>query len=131
MNKVFIVTVGEYSDYHIEAVFTDKSIADEFVIQFNNRNKSDYDKATVEEFPLDNPKDSWEVTLVWMKQDGTVISTRPGFNEELGLYHYDKRNDSILYVVATTDPIRAIKVTNEHRAQLIANNLWGKTYNDN
>ena len=47
MDKVYIVTSGEYSDYHIDAVFSCSEHAEEY----KERGGGD----CVEEFPLDEP----------------------------------------------------------------------------
>ena len=46
--KVYVVTVGEYSDYHIQGVFTSRKKADKFVGIFNRCH--DYDEARTEEY---------------------------------------------------------------------------------
>lgn len=60
-DMIFIVTSGEYSDYGIEAVFSTKEKADEYV----ERHGTDF---RVEEFPVDscvpdNSKKKWNVYL--------------------------------------------------------------------
>ena len=60
-DSIFIVTSGEYSDYGIEAVFSTREKADEYVEQHG----TDF---RVEEFPVDscvpdNSKKKWNVYL--------------------------------------------------------------------
>lgn len=52
MDKVYIVTAGDYSAYHIVAVFDDKTKADEFCGAYNGRVDLDFYKARVEEHPI-------------------------------------------------------------------------------
>ncbi|MDD3238259.1 MAG: hypothetical protein PHV37_09210 [Candidatus Gastranaerophilales bacterium] len=52
MSKVYIVTEGDYSDYHIEKVFSKKEDAELYV----QLNKSDYYSMEVEEYEIDNVK---------------------------------------------------------------------------
>lgn len=52
--KIYVVTQGEYSDYHIIGVFLDKAKADALAAH----NKSHYDTMTVEEY--DTADTPWE-----------------------------------------------------------------------
>jgi hypothetical protein len=54
--KIFIVTSGEYSDYHIEGVFSTKKLAEEFVATLSR-------DARVEEYALDE-KVGWAYATV-------------------------------------------------------------------
>ena len=51
MNKVYIVTAGEYSGYHIVKVFCDRDKAQKFI---NIHEISDYDTYYIEEYNVDN-----------------------------------------------------------------------------
>src|SRR5438309_10228406 len=51
MDKVFIVTSGEYSDYGIDAVFSTEELAQKFIDSFS---KSGYRDMEIEEWKL-NP----------------------------------------------------------------------------
>jgi hypothetical protein len=48
VNKVYVVTSGSYSDYHIVAVFSTREQAEEFAATYNRS----YDSNQVEEFVL-------------------------------------------------------------------------------
>lgn len=50
--KVYVVTAGEYSDYHIVGVATTKEMAEVIKGRYNDHNG--YDGAYVEEFETDN-----------------------------------------------------------------------------
>lgn len=52
--KIYVITAGEYSDYHIVAVTTDKEKADNFVKVHNNSKRFYYDDAYVEEYDTDD-----------------------------------------------------------------------------
>lgn len=47
MNKVYIMTSGEYSDYHIDAVFSDKELANKIATEQG---------CMIEEWNIDDPK---------------------------------------------------------------------------
>lgn len=69
-DKVYIVTKGEYSDYHIMAAFANKSTAEEFA----KKATGPYDEARVETYDLrgDMPK---QITryFVEVDSDGNVV----------------------------------------------------------
>lgn len=52
--KVYVITAGEYSDYHIVTVTTDKEKADNFVKVHNDSKCFYYDDAYVEEYDTDD-----------------------------------------------------------------------------
>jgi hypothetical protein len=55
MNKIYIVTSGQYSDYGIDAVFSEKSLAKKYIDSFK---KDDYgDRMEIEEWDLDKNSD--------------------------------------------------------------------------
>jgi len=73
LKKVYIVTQGCYSDYHIVAVFSNKEIAEKYAKKIN----SEWDPADVEEWGVDawveeiqKGYDAWEVR---MKENGEAI----------------------------------------------------------
>lgn len=51
---IFLVTSGEYSDYHIAAVFSTQELANEYVVKM----KSDGDEGSVEHWETDTEKDA-------------------------------------------------------------------------
>lgn len=52
--KIYVITAGEYSDYHIVAVTTDKEKADNFVKVHNDSKRFYYDDAYVEEYDTED-----------------------------------------------------------------------------
>lgn len=52
MDKVYIITAGSYSDYHIVAVFTDKKEAERFRDAQSEKSKWDSQKCRIEEYPI-------------------------------------------------------------------------------
>ena len=52
--KIYVITAGEYSDYHIVAVTTDKEKAENFVKLHNDSKRFYYDDAYVEEYDTDD-----------------------------------------------------------------------------
>lgn len=128
MSSIFLVTSGRYSDYGVVAAFSTKETAEQFAASMNTNKSSDYDDdARVEEYPLDTPPTEWLVTLVHMSKDGTATQTLPHhFQPDFyvpGFSGYDMRGN-LMWVVATRDIERAIKVTNEKRIEILARNEW-------
>lgn len=60
MSKVYIVTDGEYSDYHIESCFSTKKKAQEYIKNAKKVNGSCYDP-NIEEWELDSNSDIVDV----------------------------------------------------------------------
>lgn len=52
MDKVYIITAGSYSDYHIVAVFADKNEAERFRDTQNEKAKWDSQECHIEEYPI-------------------------------------------------------------------------------
>ncbi len=121
MEKVYIVTSGSYSDYKIEAVFTDKELAGEY----QRRGGEDYD---VEEYEINQPIPDVGFT-VYMGQDGNVDNTirelgkKHGFSCFINSWRTGKT--LLVFTVKTEDEQRAVKVVNEKRAIILAHNAWG------
>lgn len=115
-DKVWIVTAGCYSDYHIVAVFDNKEQADALVAHIGHSSDD-----TVEEWTLNDPKycgplDWW---YVHMELDGDRAraegSTGPGDSKDT--YH---SREAIWGYCRAKDEQHAIKIMNERRAQLLA-----------
>lgn len=52
MDKVYIITAGSYSDYHIVAVFADKNEAERFRDAQNEKAKWDSQECRIGEYPI-------------------------------------------------------------------------------
>lgn len=50
--KIYIITKGEYSDYHIVTTFNDKKTADDFVNLMNKRFSNYSEKYEIEEYDI-------------------------------------------------------------------------------
>lgn len=143
--KIYIVTAGEYSDYHIVAAFTDETKADAHAYPFR-----DY---RVEEYNL-NPdlpsylKPGYKIYNVSMFSDGELAGGPYGLYQA----HYETNPSAIGHLqfrdfaypgngdrdgnnprtgewyihgtVQARDEQHAVKIMNEKRVQLIAGNRW-------
>lgn len=57
MKKIYIVTAGEYSGYHIKRVFSTRKLADKYTKTFIERDNFEVEYCNVEEFDVDEPVD--------------------------------------------------------------------------
>ncbi len=137
MDKIYIVTTGVYSDYSINAVFSTKKLAKEYIKKYGLKK----DECRIEEYKIDSViLDFPEPNLfkVYMRENGDVfdISKCLEFSKGTVLYalnkkyefYYDNMLDEYLlqiYVFAKTKK-HAIKIVNEKRVQLIAEHKWKK-----
>lgn len=119
MKIVYVVTSGEYSDYGIDAIFSEKKLSEEYI--------ENGDGTNIEEWYLDVPREGWEETFVRMKRDGTVVEsgTRGKDNqpEDFGFICFDV-DANLVCRWDTADTKRAIKSTNEIRSMLLAREMW-------
>ena len=141
MGTAYLVSSGDYSDYHIDAVFDNKEMAEEFVQRFSIGGWGE--KLYIDEREL-NPdipqiREGLVAYRVHMAKDGTALLVKP-----LSEYEYDEHYvgaaathaigahfpDEGRGVVALVtrcyaqDKQHAVKIANEHRVQLIANGEW-------
>ena len=129
MNKIYVVTSGDYSDYGIDAIFTSRELAQAFINAFKKR---DYDEFRIEEFEL-NPykteiRKGYFAFFVRMQKDGKCTevykeNSSYGFNGGID-YGFDVNKNMYCHVFAKDDK-HAVKITNEKRTELIALDKWG------
>jgi hypothetical protein len=114
MSEVYIVTEGEYSDYKIVAVFTDKALATKC---------ADLVSGDVETWTVDADAGQWRAGLrpwtVRMMEDG---STRWGAYETTAVNEDDEDNffGYIKMSMWARSKEHAIKIANERRIQMLA-----------
>lgn len=139
MKKVFAVSSGSYSDYRIDAIFTTRGKAKAYMEAVPDDDYND-----IEEYELDPPvtdliKRGYSIWLVHMLIDGTTERVE---QRELSSYYVSNLGHSIwrrskapaykgtgtpdilTSTVWAKDSEQAIKIVNEHRTQMIANNQW-------
>lgn len=148
MKEVWLVGVGQWSDYHEKAVFSTKEKADSYALLYNGYVHS----MIVDECDNLNP-DNLTIFTVRMDSDGVHSSVRPQDNDYYGVplngkqidfisgklkligdeYYIDYNTDYFeandTYVMEihlmAKDSESAIKIANETRLNLIATNHWG------
>lgn len=135
MNHVWVVTTGEYSDFHICAVFTSEARAEEYTERF--KKQADYTGFDLEKWPLDQleqlkGKHNYHVQL---SRNGDVLQVRrseadyiltecPREYSGLGYNQNVQRGRLFWASVTTGSEESAIKIANEKRVQFIAAGKW-------
>lgn len=130
MGTIWGVSSGSYSDYIVEALFSSKEKAQEFLDEYSKFDS----EARLEEFDYDpEPPRAIEVIGVHIDMEGNVLRVYdPRWVREgavgfvgYGLADVWRGPRVLIWVVPTTDKERAIKVVNEKRAIILANEAWG------
>lgn len=126
--KVYVVTDGEYSDYHIVAIFTDKKAANEYnkEMLLNENSVLTMETDVVEKSPV-----GLYPYEVYMEYDGAVKILRrmsidnfkPG-ETLLNFKNGEKIENYLSARVYAKNEEHAVKIVNEKRTQMIARNEW-------
>lgn len=140
----YVIAEGEYSDYHIVAVFSDPgkaSAALEVIKRRGYRDDETHVDADIEEYDLDPEPSQFlrhPVLRLTMTKEGEVVSHQtywPGAREErpddVGFQYFIRpprgreADPELVWAVATDDLDRAVKVVAEKRAEILAAGVWG------
>ena len=142
--NIYLVASGHYSDFSIEAVFSTKEKADEFVNWFSNE-QIDYwgDSLRILTYTLDpetvrEAREGYTRYQVTMLKNGDVEEVRDGGTDNVWTHsayrvwfrknapaYFDKNIENALVVETNAlSPGHAIKIANEYRVQSIAQNEW-------
>ena len=133
--QIFIVTSGDYSDYGIDSVYSTKENAEKYIKLYPSIRYEIEEFDVDEEMALINRIRDEKITiyLVCMDRDGNVKeirkeSPRISLVEELlaGKHRRVLYADCMDLCVIAKDEKHAIKIVNEKRTQMIANNEWNK-----
>jgi len=123
-----MVSSGSYSDYRVHTVFSTKKLAKEYIGSFET---DEYDYIGIEERELDgdvdNIKAGYKVFHVMMERNGDVNSVSKAY---VGSSHpvYEAKfeewcDDKLDCFVWARDKKHAIKIVNDRRIFLLANNI--------
>lgn len=124
MNKVYVVTAGAYSDYHIIGVMADAAKAQEYCDRYNAG--GGYSDAGVEEFELDtitNRKYLYSTTIYHNFQDTPQESTSYQETED---YHENYEFKSEIYKSHSGKPAVVAYAETVELSQKIARDLWAQ-----
>ena len=120
--KIYIVTEGSYSDYHIEAVFSTREKAEEFM-------DTKDDDASIEELPLDAPVErkvtTWEIGLDLRTKNVRSVNLWSSRQKDLvilgGTSCLADKENIIGFTIESDSRERAIKIASERYGAVIAN----------
>lgn len=133
MKTIYAVSSGSYSDYRVDALFDDKELAQKYIDAFGGE-YTDFN--SIEEYVL-NPcqkelNKGYKVFDVNISKDGAgtaEMSCSKGIEKPLYLTFWV--NDTMNLTCFAKSESHALKIANEKRAQLIAENHWGREkYNE-
>lgn len=131
MEKVYVVTSGDYSDYCIDAIFSTPEKAQEYMEVVTDNNYND-----IQEYEVDIPIDaddfekySWKGLLSFGYKSFFVDMLKNGDGADAYQKHvsgtYCKiEQDHLHATVWAKNEEHAIKIVNEKRIQMIANGEW-------
>jgi len=112
--KVYIITKGAYSDYHICAVASDKNMAEKLCRAYTD---NDRHKAWIEEYDLNERLEDVRIMYcVEITDDGVEVCENDYENKE---FEYGDRGDFTAYVFAR-DQEHAVKIAQDRRAEYLA-----------
>lgn len=128
-NEIYIVTGGEYSDYHIVCVFDSLQLAEEFI---NKIGMIKIKAITIKTYRIDKEFDtSLDLYEVIMDKEGNVKKITlmdyfeyPEHSIVSNKFFYKDDKRYLRNICYAKDEKHAVKITNELRARLIAFNSW-------
>ena len=127
--KVFIVSSGSYSDYHILGIYSTREKAEHAKKLYASDNE-------IEEFNLDeipNVPPGLFLYGVHMNKNGDVKEAKITYaaDEYLEWHPFSGYGEPVVcFNVFAEDEAHAIKIANEKRIQLIAENIWTGDYSE-
>ena len=127
--EIYLITAGEYSDYHIIAVFDNYRLAKNFVDSFKKDGYS-CDHPRIETWRLNPYKDQLDTKrkpfFVTIDKHGDTTRCEKdvsydGFGDNGISFTFDKKINVHCFA---KDKQHAIKIANEKRTQILAINQW-------
>lgn len=131
IDKVYIVTDGDYDEYHIKAVYNIRELAERYIELYGG---------DIEEYDL-NPyqkelKEGLTLFQVFMRKNGIVDIIQkflPYSSSKTGILYFSTRiytpfDEYFVYQLVTNSEKRAIAIVDKERRVLLANGLWSKDH---
>lgn len=118
--KVYVITKGAYSDYHICAVAATKEIAEKLQKIYSEDSWSD---ATIEEYDLNEARDDVRVFYDVTFEDDRVSVRFNEYDEKesIWLLKGNKwQSDRLIVCVRARDADHAVKIAQDRRAEYLA-----------
>ena len=121
-NCIYVVTSGEYSDYHIHSVWSDEAKAEEVARILNLCDQQFSPSARVEEYEVNAPYSEREGWLVLISiKNSSIVRSHPICIDESGPHCYENtlmEKGTIRSVHYTVD--QALKAAYDKRAEVCA-----------
>lgn len=120
--KVYVITSGCYSDYHIDAVTDDKEKAEFLKLKFSD----EYDEANIEEYDTDKyqveglPNQLYWKVIVFKKSKPII---RPMLSGEVKFLVYNDNHELCEAVVIAKTKEQALKIVRDKYAQYLSEKL--------
>lgn len=119
--KVYALTKGSYSDYHIVGIYSSSEKAAEAKLLYG-------EDSGIEEYELDYLPEHPPGHLMYMVQMNAaghtgIVKTESADNSVREWVPYGD-GENVAFMMWATSVEHAVKIANERRAQLIANNEW-------
>jgi len=124
MKKIYLVSTGDYSEYRIEGVYSTKKKALEAKKRYGSMN--DIEEYVIDEMP-DCPNGLYLFEVVMDRWGNSCTSNHIDMRNIHYLWTWHDDNN-IYFTLWAKDKKHAVKIANEHRAHIIALNLWPKNY---
>jgi len=121
---VYVVTQGDYSDYHIVAIYSTEEEAEKHP-------QGKYDSNNIEEWQMDAytvmRADGKKVMFGRINKDGKIYDIKDNFGDIENAGEIGFANDGSMYAFAIVKDKEGMKkVLSDTRAQYLAENKWGK-----
>ena len=121
--KIYVVTKGEYSAYHIIAATLNKQVAEEIAKRYSD----DYDDAIVNEFEDMEINYKKKIITVFFNKQGLVKALENSYNEDYHLNDIGEVHEwpgETIYITLFADTKEeAIKISAEKRAKYLAQKI--------
>lgn len=139
MKKIYAVNSGSYSDYRIVALFSAPELAQEFMAAVPDSGYNEIEEFELDPETADLIRRGYSIWTVHMLRDGgteRVTRNNPEIYEVTNVGHRIwRRTQAPAYVgkgipdiltsrVWAKSETQAVKIVNEHRAQMIASGEW-------
>ena len=126
ITRIYVVTNGDYSDYHVCCICSTKEKAERAKLLYKASNK--YYEVILDDFK--NIPEGLLPFKVIMDKEGNSeteeVSISCFGNGDVFKYYDETNTPKIGFNVFAKDEKHAVKIANEKRIQLIANNDWEK-----
>ena len=119
--KVYVITKGAYSDYHICAVAATKEIAEK--LQKIYSDEYSWADSMIEEYDLNEAMDDVRVFYIVTFEDDSVSVCFDEYGEKESIHFYKGnkwQSDRLIVCVRARDEEHAIKIAQDRRAEYLA-----------